>query len=225
LAWRYHFDPLLESVDRHSIDALFQLADGMFGRPSNWSDSAIRSGRKWSKLRKLAEEALQVVKAIPNPDTTSTQHSTDLHVQHYDSKRIDNTPDPEELVEDEHGYTPNDYNWHALREALLYTCARHGHVGPDDPNPNPDFWIVDDRYNEERHHYMEAHNAAAVSPAWMGDLAHVLHAYPGWGVGVSNIREDYLLLFADRLMVSGRVFRACREPEQVLAAMRRAIKH
>lgn len=222
--WQFNFNQLLDSADRSSLDELYRLAESMFGRPSNWSQKAIKSGRKWTKVRKLAEAALRIVESVPAPDTTATQLPSNLRVRHYRAKRIENRPDPAELVEDGHGHTRNDDNWHALREALLYTCAKHGHVGPDDPSPDPDFWLVDDRYNDERYHYMEAHRAAAVSRAWIADVTCVLSSYSGWGVGVSNIREGYLLVFADQWMVTGKAFRSCRNAEQVLEAIRRAIK-
>ena len=150
-----------------------------------------------------------------------------MPVVHYAVERI---PNPR----------PGGLTWqiyHSVRNAVVRACRAFGPtgpmgecpivVGPDDPPsgwPLGDrpcvFYVIDDQYNEERYIYMEVEPTAAVSAEWLAGLVAVLRDHPGWGIGITNVREGYMLLFADRIMVTGPAFDGCRDAGAVLQSLR-----
>src|SRR5207302_1486354 len=66
--------------------------------------------------------------------------------------------------------------------------------------------------------YMEVCERRFFSTAWLHDLMTTLRDFPGWGVGILNINNGYLLVFGNKLMVNGRPFTNCRDLDSVAAA-------
>ena len=120
--------------------------------------------------------------------------------------------------------------YQGVRNAVVRTCRRHGPTGPMgevrivegvyDPyretfkqpgfwplgDRNPSYYIISDQYNHERYVYAELLGDDPLTPAWVEDITETLEQYPGWGLGINNIPESYVLLFGDKLMVKGRSF-------------------
>ncbi len=129
-------------------------------------------------------------------------------IEHYTAERVPN-------------YDPaGDPSWEKfaeVRQSVLKVCARHGTTGPDleyDIKIGPDFWVVDDRYNAERYQYVQVYKPSLLTAQWIADMMAALAEHPCWGVGVSNITGGYLLIFGDRLMVTGP-FHYCNDLESV----------
>jgi hypothetical protein len=151
-----------------------------------------------------------------------------IPVVHYAVERI---PNP----------SPGGLPWqvyHSVRNAVVRTCREFGPtgpmgecpivVGPDrppvrdwPPGDDPcDFFVVDDQYNDERYIYMEVEPTAALTGEWLARMLAVLRDHPGWGIGISNVAEGYVLLFADRIMVTGPALAGCGDAAAVLRALR-----
>ncbi|MCE9562167.1 MAG: hypothetical protein K8U57_08950 [Planctomycetes bacterium] len=137
--------------------------------------------------------------------------------------------------------------YHTVRNALVQTCRKYGPTGPmgvtkitqDGEGPymlmarDPDFWesgdpdpwyfIIDDQYNHERYCYAELHGDDPFNAGWLLSVTKTLREFDGWGLGVSNIPDSYLLIFGKRLMVSGRLAR-CRSAMEVVETARRLLK-
>lgn len=226
--WRFNFENALDSVNRAPLDELYHVVDEMLdandflreGYRRDWEVEAIRSGPKWIKIRGLAKTSFKIAEGLAVPNVDSGLSSTRLKIISYTEERIPNPPLLEELEPTEDGYAMNDYYWYWLRKELVLVCGKHGHVGPDDPNSVRHFWVVDDRYNEERYQYMEALSSEHITVAWFEDVLELLQSYPGWGIGVSNFPENYLLIFGDRLMVNGNTLPKCKSIEGIVEAMK-----
>jgi hypothetical protein len=50
------------------------------------------------------------------------------------------------------------------------------------------------------------------------DLMATLGNHPGWGIGITTVQSAYILVFADRLMVTGSAFEACNDLTAVIRA-------
>ncbi len=160
-------------------------------------------------------------------------------IEHYTAKRI---PNP---------YPGGELPWqiyHTLRNAVFRGCRKFGKVGVmgvcpiTDDTEIPfhnwhvadrdaiDFFVVDDQYNDERYIYVEIELPSAFTERWLRGLMRILTDYPGWGVGIEGLPQAYILAFADKLMVSGRIFKKCRDLEcivrqgQAILAKRRRSK-
>jgi hypothetical protein len=57
-----------------------------------------------------------------------------------------------------------------------------------------------------------------MSKAWISALMRTLTKHSGWGVGVTTVKNGYLLIFADRLMVTGPAFAGCADLTAVATA-------
>jgi len=153
----------------------------------------------------------------------------DLAVEHYQSERI---PNP---------YPGGDLSWRqyqAVRNAMVLTCRRHGPTGPMGEFPlhknsadimdwepgdsNPVYFIVDDQYNDEMYLFMEFVASAGCTGTWLEDVTATLSHFPGWGIGINSLESCYVLIFADRLLVTGPAFSLCRNAEQVINAIRQS---
>lgn len=86
-----------------------------------------------------------------------------------------------------------------------------------------DFFVVDDQYNHERYIYVELESAQAFSKEWMLDLMHTLGEHRGWGVGITTIEGAYILAFADKLMVTGKVFENCSDIDCIVSQAQTAL--
>lgn len=136
-----------------------------------------------------------------------------------------------------------------VRNAIVRTCRQHGPTGPmgevriveevDDPyrqmlkqpgfwqrgDDNPSYYIIPDRYNDERYLYAELQGDDPFNPAWVLDIVETLSHYPGWGLGINNVPECYLLIFGDKLMVNGRPFgRWPTKADKVVEVVRRLLR-
>lgn len=150
-------------------------------------------------------------------------------LDHYTSKRV---PNP----------SPNGVSWqqyHTVRNAVLRGCKRFGTAGGmgecpivpgDNPPlegwplgdyPDPAFWVVDDQYNDERYIYLEVNERAQFTEAWVAAMMDVLREFPGWGIGVTNVRRGYMLIFSDKLMVNGPTFARSANAAEAVASARK----
>jgi hypothetical protein len=156
-------------------------------------------------------------RAISGPGVIQARESP-VKVVHYTADRVSN-PNPR-------GDTPYA-EFEAVRQDIIATCRRFGVTGPDEgPDgwpKNPAYYVVDDQYNSELYHYAEVYERAALSEAWVAAVMRTLAGHPGWGVGVKNIKGGYLLIFADRVMVTGPVFAGCNDLAAVAAAASRSL--
>lgn len=156
-----------------------------------------------------------------------------LTVEHYTVERIDNP------------YPDGHLAWqvyHGARNAVVRTCRRFGPTGAmgecpldvdvEDPYglrtwPLGDdpcvFYVVDDQYNDERYLYVEVHDEQHFTERWLCDLAETLRQFPGWGIGICNLNLAYILVFEDRLMVTGPIFEYCEDLASVVKAARRVL--
>jgi hypothetical protein len=137
--------------------------------------------------------------------------------------------------------------YHTVRNALVQTCRRFGPTGPmgvvpimpdvedpallaaEDPafwesgDPDPMYFILDDQLNHERYCYAELYGGDPFSAAWLLAITATLQDFKGWGLGVSNIPDSYVLIFGKRLRVRGRLAR-CRSAGEVVEAARRLLQ-
>ena len=95
---------------------------------------------------------------------------------------------------------------------LLWVCLLGEYASNDPTTPEERFALG--------YIYMEVEPAAPVSAEWLAGLVAVLRDHSGWGIGITNVREGYMLLFADRIMVTGPAFDGCRDAGAVLESLR-----
>ncbi len=137
--------------------------------------------------------------------------------------------------------------YHAVRNALVRICRRYGPIGPmgeiqivaDAPDPyrmlmddpavwergdrDPSYFILDDQLNHERYCYAELYGDDPFNSGWLLSITQTLRDFDGWGLGVSNIPDSYVLIFADRLLVNGRLA-DCRTADEVVQRARRLLR-
>jgi len=70
---------------------------------------------------------------------------------------------------------------------------------------SPDFFVLDDKMNDERYIYVEA-SSAHFSERWIASVVKCLGASPGWGVGITNLKNGYLIILENILLVNGPIF-------------------
>ncbi len=138
--------------------------------------------------------------------------------------------------------------YQGVRNAIVLACRKHGPTGPmgevrivegvDDPyrqlfkqpgfwergDPNPCYYVIPDQYNHERYLYAELYGDDPFHPAWIQDVVETLGQYPRWGLGINNIPDGYVLMFADRLMVKGPIFGRWPSAPQVIEIVRRQLR-
>ncbi len=143
-----------------------------------------------------------------------------LRVVHYTTERVEN-PNPR-------GETPME-EFFAVRGDLVEACRRFGPTGPEDRRladaggRGMRYWVVDDQYNDELYQYVDVLDPEGFSEGWLAAVGGVLRRRPGWGVGVGHLRDGYILIFGDRLMVTGPIFEDCRDQAAVLRAAARSV--
>jgi hypothetical protein len=95
----------------------------------------------------------------------------------------------------------------------------------DWPNAHlqPDFFIVDDQYNDERYLYVSVCDKACFTLEWVLDLLQTLRDLPGWGVCITNVENGYLILFSERIMVTGKTFSCCNNLLQLVERARTSL--
>jgi hypothetical protein len=129
--------------------------------------------------------------------------------------------------------------YHKVRNAIVRTCRCHGPTGPmgicpisrwqrapnifkwERGDPDPVYYIIDDQYNDERYLYAELLSPDAFRPAWLTDIATTLEKHAGWGLGVSDLPGHYVLVFSDKLMVTGPRLSSCKTAGQVVEEVQR----
>jgi hypothetical protein len=226
--YRRLFPGHLSRIDSRPLEKLFHLVkevEAQEAKPIEWLvlDHDVKENRHWNKFRELATQCIALIQALPRPQALRPITPPRLPVVYYTADHIENPPTKEEAEPNGDGFSENDANWGGLRLLLLDCLEKHGLTAPDDPADDPHFYLVDDRYNEERYHYLEVYRPSVMTLHWLKDLTSVLRLYPGWGVGVKNLRESYLLIFETRLMVSGRALQHCKDVASVLGEARQLV--
>lgn len=137
--------------------------------------------------------------------------------------------------------------YHTVRNALVQTCRRFGPTGPmgvikiaedvENPlmmlakdrdfwergDPSPAYYIRDDQLNHERYCYAELYGDDPFSAGWLLSVTETLRQFEGWGLGVNNIPDSYVLIFGNRLLVKGGLAK-CKTASEVVAQARRLLK-
>ncbi len=128
--------------------------------------------------------------------------------------------------------------YHSARNAVVRACRRHGRTGPMGECPitkgarpakrwpagddDPALYVVDDQLNHERYLYLETLDPSVIGPPLVADLIDTLAGLPGWGLGVNGIRDGYLLLSAEFVLVHGPTFDGATDVGAVIRAWRAA---
>jgi hypothetical protein len=128
--------------------------------------------------------------------------------------------------------------YHGFRNRILRALRNYGTVGPmgeariteDETGPpepwsvechDPDFFVVDDWYNDWSFWAKVETQARNVSLAVMESLVAVLREMPvNWAIGISIPRRGYILLFADRFMVDGPLLKGDSDLADVVLSCR-----
>jgi hypothetical protein len=151
----------------------------------------------------------QTHRVLGGPVSIQTEEPL-VKVIHYTSNRVDN-PNPR-------GETSR-IEFDKVRQDVIATCRRFGMTGPDkgpDGWPtNPAYFVIDDQYNSELYQYVEVLDRKAMSAEWIKSAMQTLARHPGWGICIKNIKNGYLIIFADRLMITGPVFEECNDATSV----------
>jgi|GEM_PF-5512365 len=137
--------------------------------------------------------------------------------------------------------------YHSVRNALVTTCRRYGPTGPmgvtkimegvanpymmlaeDDDfwepgDPDPEYFILDSQLNHERYCYAELYGDDPFNADWLLSVTKTLRKFDGWGLGVSNIPDSYVLIFGKRLLVKDRLAR-CKTANEVVVQAQRLLK-
>lgn len=135
-----------------------------------------------------------------------------LPVVHYHTDHVPN-PNPK-------GKTPFKKFW-KVRAALLATCQKHGTTGPEDKQPI--YWLVEDQHNDHLYQNVAVYQPEGWTTAWINSVAETLQKHSGWGVSVGHIEDGHLLIFADRLMVTGPTFTGAGDLDSIVHAARDAL--
>jgi hypothetical protein len=83
--------------------------------------------------------------------------------------------------------------------------------------------VLDSQLNHERYLYAELYGDDPLNPGWLLAIVETLRRFDGWGLGVTNIPDSYLLIFGRRLMVKGRLSR-CRTASEVVQTARTLLR-
>lgn len=123
--------------------------------------------------------------------------------------------------------------YNQVRNDVVRFCRLFGEIGPmgeavitneiDGPNDwerdassDPDFFIVDDQYNDcERYVYVEP-KSEKISEDWLLGLMGVLKRWPGWGAGIGVDKEAYILIFAEKIMITGLMLEKCKSIDEIV---------
>lgn len=57
---------------------------------------------------------------------------------------------------------------------------------------------------------------------WLLSITEALREFEGWGLGISNIPDSYILIFGNRLLVKGQLAK-CATPAEVVEETRRLL--
>jgi len=221
--WQYNFEELLDAVERKPIERLYAMSDEMLnarrfmerGFRRDWEPQAIKTGRKWKTIRRLARKSAAAATELLDPIQAyeTLEIAPDFPIVTYSGDQV-----PSSLTADSNDELETGA-WYAVRKCVLLESSCYGHVGPDDPSDTKQFWLVDDCLNDKCFQYMEILDPSVATKDWIAAMIHVLQAFPKWGLGVTNLSDGYLLIFGDRLMVTGPSFASCRTVSDVGKAL------
>lgn len=107
-----------------------------------------------------------------------------------------------------------------VRASILAVSERHGETGPESESNDPLYWIVEDQYNDERYQNMQVYKPEGWNTEWFRALVEELREHKGWAISIGAIDQGHLLVFSDRLMVTGPTFENCHDLKSVVAAAR-----
>lgn len=111
-----------------------------------------------------------------------------------------------------------------VRDQVLSASQKHGATGPEDGHtPTPQYWLVDDQYNNDLYQIMEVYDPTSLNREWLTDIVAVMHKNRGWAVAL-GLGDCSILIYADRLMVPSDKFGNCDSLESVLAEAKKRIK-
>lgn len=141
-----------------------------------------------------------------------------LRVEYYTSDHVDN-PGP--------GDESSGDVFDAVGEQLVEVLQKHGSmwsglIGPiQEEEPSEiHYGLEDTHWNDELYHYLWV-DPRHFTGEWLTDVVEVLRRNKGWGVCVKNVACGYIIIFADRLMVTGKMFEGCTTVEAVIAQAHR----
>lgn len=176
----------------------------------------------WSTLWGYEPQSIEVTVCIPG---CKKYMEVQPSIEYYRTERI---PNP---------YPAGDLPWtvyYTVRNAVVRCCREFGKVGPlgecpvtGDHEPRIDEWlpgdadpidffVIDDQYNHEQYVYVEIVEAPAFEGEWLRRLMQTLTEFPGWGAGILAFKSAYILVFADKIMVTGSIFENCRDFDGVV---------
>lgn len=152
-----------------------------------------------------------------------------ISVEHYKADRIPN-------------YAPSGcvtfHEYHTVRNAMVQVMRAHGSVGPlgilplgkpdfdlvldwESGDTDPTYYILDDQMNDtELYLYMYFCDNAGCTDAWLSDVAAELAKFDNWGIGVNGLEDGYALIFSNRLLVTGAMFKHCFDSASITYAIR-----
>ena len=138
--------------------------------------------------------------------------------------------------------------YHNVRNTIVRTCRRYGPTGPmgevkidenvEDPyrqiaeehdfwqdgDHDPHYYIIDDQYNHERYVYAELYGDDPFNAGWLASITAILREHRGWGLGINNIPDSYILIFGKRLMVKGKKLSRCKTASEVVTVATQLLK-
>ncbi|MDW8243292.1 MAG: hypothetical protein RMJ88_08780 [Thermogemmata sp.] len=85
------------------------------------------------------------------------------------------------------------------------------------------YFILGDQLNAKQYCYAELYGDDPFSEGWLLSITETLRQFEGWGLGVSNIPDSYVLIFGDRLLVNGQLAQ-CQTAHEVVAQARRLLR-
>lgn len=229
--WTFNFREVMKAPQRRPLGELGNIAGEMLSRrlfeergwEKDWDDMLIHSGRNWKNIRALATRSIPIAENLPLPTATSHSFLNEVPIIGYLETRIANLPEPSDLKENKEGVSPHGIAWYSLREDLVLVCGKHGRAGPNTFEMSAQFWVVDDCHNDERYQYVQILDPESLTCDWLADTIALLRIYPRWGIGISNLRDAYMLIFGDRLMVTGQPLENCDTAERILQAAARIV--
>ncbi|MBA4188985.1 MAG: hypothetical protein C0467_13390 [Planctomycetaceae bacterium] len=137
-------------------------------------------------------------------------------------------------------------DYHTVRNAIVKTCRQFGPTGPmgavqiesdvEDPyrmihdsdfwergDSEPMYYVIEDQLNHERYCYMELMGNDPFNAGWLLGITATLRTFDGWGIGINNIPDSYMVIFGKKLMVKGRLAK-CQSVLDVVETTRRLLK-
>jgi hypothetical protein len=122
-------------------------------------------------------------------------------------------------------------DFYNFRNHVLRVLRRFGSAGPmgevdlsidtddepsfgDDTVDEPDFFVVDDMYNEHNRLSMVECDPSHISAALLSTLSQMTQSFPGWWVSFS-LGDSGLFVTSETVLVGGRRFWDCRSLQEI----------